>query len=76
MCFLSKNVAKIANSLPNFEKLTKKSKKACLCPFFRGIGRPSFLLMQFNVHSISLQRLLRSGKRRRKCRNQRRCQDR
>ena len=33
MCFLSKNVAKIANSLPNFEKLTKKSKKACLCPF-------------------------------------------
>ena len=30
MCFLSKNVAKIANSLPKYSNLPKNVKKACL----------------------------------------------
>ena len=43
--FLSKNDAKIANTLPNFQKLTKKSKKACFWQAFS-------LLMQFHFFQL------------------------
>ena len=42
-CF-SKNDAKIANSLPNFQKLTKKSKKACFWQAFFTFNAISFLV--------------------------------
>ena len=48
MFVFSKNVAKIANSLPNFQKLTKKSKKACFWQAFHTFNAVSFFRLVFN----------------------------
>lgn len=65
---VSKNAAKITNTMPRNVKLTKKQEKSLLLT--------GFFLFVDSFCLISLQRLLHSGKRRRKCRNQRRCQGR
>ena len=63
------NEAKINKIFAKLLKTAKKIEKACFWQAFSFFNVLSFL-------SISLQRLLRSGKRRRKYRNQRRCQGR
>jgi hypothetical protein len=67
--FLFKERRKDSKYFAKLGRTAKKNEKKPVC------GRLFLLLMQFHF-LFSLQRLLRSGKRRRKFRNQRRCRGR